>query len=258
MTPPVSLGAMPARRRLVLGLTALVVVAAAIVGYPVWPSDGPQPPRETPSPVALAPVALSPAPTRSEAAAPPRARRSAHEFVHAAAPTSFTLTGRRFTIRAHVCAMANVRPYDPPGEQHHTVCWVRSGFGVAPSSMQPATSYLFGHAWAEDSLEVLNKASALATAEVLRARPHQVHGVPVYRVRGLVGYRLILRTGAGTLTYRVRRAWGVRKDQLGLITSWMNPRVPDRVLLTTCAELSGVDYPYNIILDARLVSSVRR
>ena len=180
-----------------------------------------------------------------------------HEFVRAAAPVSFTLTGRRFTIHANVCPMANIRPYDPPGDQHHTVCWVKSGFGVAPSSSQPATTYLFGHAWAEDPLEVLNKASALATAELLHAHSHLVNDVPVYPAPSLVGYRLVLRTHTGTLTYRVRSAWSVRKDQLGFIRSWLDPSVPDRVLLTTCAQLHGVDYDYNVILDAGLVSSRR-
>jgi hypothetical protein len=128
---------------------------------------------------------------------------------------------------------------------------------VAPSSRQPATTYLFGHAGAPDPLEVLHKASSLATAEVLRAHPREVDGVPIYPVRSLVGYRLILRTATGTLTYRVRSAWGVRKDQLGFITSWLDPTVPNRVLLTTCAELNGVDYDYNIVLNAGLQTSRR-
>jgi hypothetical protein len=175
-----------------------------------------------------------------------------------AVPTAFVLSGGRFTIRGQVCPMANIRPYDPPGDQHHTICWVRSGFGVAPSSAQPATTYLFGHSWAEDPLEVLNQASAVATAELLRARPHRVDGVPVYPLHRLVGYQLVLDTRRGVLTYRVRSVWGVRKDQLAFIRSWLDPRVPGRVLLTTCAELRGVDYAYNLVLEAGLVSSVRR
>jgi hypothetical protein len=178
-----------------------------------------------------------------------------HDVVAPAAPTAFTLTGPRFTINASVCAMPNVRPYDPPGEQHHTVCWVRSGFGVAPSSDQPATSYLFGHSWAPDAHEVLNQASALATAEVLHVRPLKRNGVPVYPVRGLDGYRLVLRTSSGTLTYLVRNAYGVRKHQLGFITSWLDPTRPGRVVLTTCAERGGVDYDYNVVIEAYLESS---
>ena len=243
-----------ARRRLVAGLV-VALLCAATLAYLLWPSDSRRAPHRTASPVALAPLPTLATPTPVSTPAP--VRRSSHEFVRAAAPTSFTLTGKHFTIKADVCPMANIRPYDPPGEQHHTICWVKSGFGVAPSSRQPATTYLFGHAWAPDPREVLNKASALATAEVLRVRPHNVNGVPVYPVRSLVGYRLILRTANGTLTYRVRSAWGVRKDQLGFITSWLNPKVPDRVLLTTCAELNGVDYDYNIILNAGLQSSRR-
>jgi hypothetical protein len=259
MNLPISLGASLARRRLVVGLAALVVAAAVLVGYAVWPSHHPRPLRHTPSPVALAPIPTMSEPTPTPTPTPTRpVRRSSHEYVRAAVPTSFTLTGRRFTINAHVCQMPNVRPYDPPGEQHHTVCWVKSGFGVRPSSRQPATTYLFGHSWAPDPLEVLNKASAVATEEILRVRPHTVDGVPVYPVRGLVGYRLILRTSAGTLTYRVRSAWGVRKDQLGFITSYLDPKVPNRVLLTTCAELRGSDYDYNVIIDAGLQSSRRR
>jgi hypothetical protein len=180
-----------------------------------------------------------------------------HDVAPAAPPTSFTFTGKQFTIKGHVCAMANIRPYDPPGEQHHTICWVRSGFGVAPSSRQPGTSYLFGHSWAPDPHEVLNKASAIATKEILRAHPQTVDGVPVYPVHAMDGYRLILHTRTGTLTYVVRKAYGVRKNQLGFITSWLDEHVPHRVLLTTCAERNGVDYDYNVVFEAYLASSVR-
>jgi hypothetical protein len=188
----------------------------------------------------------------------PPSRRIQHDAVAPASPTAFTLTGPRFTIRARVCAMANVRPYDPPGEQHHTVCWVRSGFGVAPSSRQPATSYLFGHAWAPDAREVLNKASALATREILHVRPLMRYGVPVYPVHALDGYRLVLRTRTGTLTYGVRTVYGVRKVQLGFIRSWLDPTLPGRVVLTTCAERNGVDYDYNVVIEAYLESSAAR
>lgn len=264
MKPPASLPPDPPRHRLAVGLAALLLVAGVVVGYADWLSHVRSEKLSGPGPVALAPGAVPPpsaAPVTSPAPAPPVPPvrpHSAHEFVRASWPTEFTLTGPAFTIKAHVCAMANIRPYDPPGEQHHTVCWVAQGFGVAPSSGQRATSYLFGHSWAEDPLEVLNKLSAFATAEVLQATPHPVDGVPVYPVDGLVGYRLILRTRTGTLTYRVRSAWGVRKSQLGYITSWMDPTVRNRVLLTTCAELNGRDYDYNIVADAGLLSSRRR
>ena len=262
MKPPASLPPDPPRHRLAVGLAALLLVAGVVVGYADWLSHVRSGQLSGPGPVALAPGA-GPAPSAAPDTAPALptsqpAPHGTHQYVRASWPTSFTLTGPAFTIKAHVCAMANIRPYDPPGEQHHTVCWVGSGFGVAPSSEQRATSYLFGHSWAEDPLEVLNKLSELATAEVLQATPHPVDGVPVYPVHGLVGYRLILRTRTGTLTYRVRSAWGVRKSQLGFISSWMDPTVPNRVLLTTCAELNGRDYDYNIIVDAGLLSSRRR
>jgi hypothetical protein len=190
--------------------------------------------------------------------APPSPTSPPHDAVAPSPPHAFTLTGPRFTINAHVCAMANIRPYDPPGDEHHTVCWVRSGFGVAPSSKQPATSYLFGHSWAQDSREVLNKASSLATREILRARAQTRDRVPVYPVHALDGYRLVLRSRTGTLTYLVRHTYGVRKVQLGFIKSWLDPTVPGRVVLTTCAERNGVDYDYNVVIEAYLTSSSGR
>jgi hypothetical protein len=243
-----------AKKVVLAAAAALAIGAGVLVAFLLSSSGGTHRPASAPTRVLTSPTtsapALSPAAAASPAALP-------HDVVPPAPPTSFVLTGARFTIRGHVCAMANIRPYDPPGDQHHTICWVRSGFGVPPSSAQPATTYLFGHAWAEDPQEVLNKESALATSEILRARPHPVDGVPVYPIRSLVGYHLVLRTSTGTLTYRVGAAWAVRKDQLGFITSWLDPRVPNRVLLTTCAELHGVDYPYNVIVDASLMSSRR-
>jgi hypothetical protein len=189
---------------------------------------------------------------------------AAIQYVRPAPPVAFTLTGPRFTIKARVCAMANVLPYDPPGDQHHTVCWVRSGFGVAPGTGQ-TTSYLFGHSWAPDPLEVLNKASAAATREILHARPSRVRSsqphspwgptTTVFPVHGLDGYRLILRTGTGVLTYEVRRVYGVDKHYLGLVADWTDSLPRNRVVLTTCAELDGVDYDDNVVIDAYLVAA---
>ena len=179
-------------------------------------------------------------------------------------PVAFTLTGAKFTIKAHVCAMANIIPYDPPGDQRHTVCWVREGWGSAPGPGR-ATSYLFGHSWAEDSLEVLNKASEAATREILRGHTAQVRTAPqysefgatttIYPVRSMNGYRLILRTPTSVLTYQVRRTYGVSKNLLGLVADWMNPSVRNRVVLTTCAELDGRDYDYNVVIEAFLVAA---
>jgi hypothetical protein len=175
-----------------------------------------------------------------------------------AVPTAFTLSGRGFTIHAQVCAMPPVFPLDPPGEQHHTVCWVTKGFGYKPSSRSRGTSYVLGHSWAEDPLEVLNKASVRATRDILHARMHRLDGVPIYPARSLLGSRITLRTPRGTLVYAVRNAFGVDKYRLGDIDSIMDPHVRNRVVLITCAELHGVDYHYNVVLDARLVSSRSR
>ena len=66
-----------------------------------------------------------------------------HDYVAPAGPTGFLLTGPRFSIRAHVCAMPPVFPLDPPGEQRHTVCWVTKGFGFTPGSTS-RTTYVLG------------------------------------------------------------------------------------------------------------------
>ncbi|HEU5266313.1 MAG TPA: hypothetical protein VFU35_06415, partial [Jatrophihabitans sp.] len=188
--------------------------------------------------------------------APPPVAGPRHDDVPAAAPYSFTLAGRSFTIRARVCGMPYVRPLDPPGEQHHTVCWVRQGFGVAPGS-NSGTTYVLGHAWAQDPREVLNPASRPATREVLAGKPRMVDGIAIYPVRSLLGYRLTLRTSNGTLTYVVRTAYGVRKADAGKYPHLMDERIHNRVVVITCAERGGVDYDYNIVLEAYLTSSQR-
>jgi hypothetical protein len=249
----------PRDRRVVV--IAIVCVALLAVGFAVywWTRSSSTPPKPAAAP-AVTPSApaqsQSVLPATSPPVVPPQPKRIPHQRVAPAAPTAFTLTGRKFTIKAQVCSMAPVFPLDPPGDQHHTVCWVNGGFGVAPSS-DGATSYVLGHAWAEDSQEVLNKVSAPATREVLHDKPRTVDGVPVYPVHRLNGYRLVLHTPAGRLTYRVSKAYGVGKLDLGQVKSAMNQHARNRVVLITCAERNGVDYDYNIVLYAKLYSSVR-
>jgi hypothetical protein len=244
----------PRRARLV----ALAAVAPALLAglTACSGSNHPQPtaaPRpSTPSPRPSI-VAAASTPVRPPSTPPPH--RPAPPSTR---PWTFTITGPKLHLTAHVCAMANIRPYDPPGEQHHTVCWVRSGFGVAPGVHQRGTSYVFGHSWAEDDQEVLNRVSAPATREMLVAQPHIVDRVPVYSIHGLDGDLIRLRTNGAPVTYQVRGAYGVAKNQLGFIRSWLDPNVPGRLLVTTCAELNGRDYEDNIILEAYVVPDPSR
>jgi hypothetical protein len=236
--------------------TCLLIGIVALAGFQ-WlrPSTA----RPSAAPPAVARVATSSAPPAPTTVTPPpvplaRAVAIPHDYVAPAVPTSFTFSGSGFTIKARVCAMPAVFPLDPPGEQHHTVCWVRHGFGVKPGS-RTATSYVLGHSWAPDPREVLNQISERATRAVLRTPARELDGVPVHPVRSLIGARLELRTQQGRLVYAVRSAYGVDKSKLGLIRSAVDQRIRNRVVLITCAELHGVDYDYNIVLDARLVSS---
>jgi hypothetical protein len=178
-----------------------------------------------------------------------------HEVVAASAPFAFHFVGPGVNIKAHVCGMLNIRPLDPPGEQHHTVCWVKEGFGVAPSTTS-ATTYVLGHAWTHDRLEVLNELSSRAMVDVLKVKPVDVDGVPIYPVRDLDNDQLTLSTKTGTLHYKVGQAFAVSKDQAALVKSLMDQQIAHRVVLITCGELGHIDYNYNIIVYAYLTSSV--
>ncbi len=259
-------GTVGRRRRVLL---AAAVTAVALAGA-VWVATRPHssappaaranPPVAAPSttpvprPAASRPVA---APTRRPAA---KRRGPAHDRVAAAAPLGFTMRGSGFTIKADVCGMAYVRPLDPPGEQHHTVCWVQNDFGYAPGSSGRGTTYVLGHAWSRDPEEVLNKLSEAVMQQVLpmraEGRTRMLTGVPTYPVNALDGYVVTLRTPRGLLRYTVRDAYAVAKERAGLIQPLMNQNVRNRVVLITCGELHGVDYDYNIIVDAYLSSSV--
>jgi hypothetical protein len=243
------------RRRVLLaeGAVALAVVVAVTGGLLLRTSN--HPPEQAAAAVPVAPVTTStPTPEPSPTSTPPPVVTIPHDRVAAAVPYRFTLAGKGFTINAQVCAMAPVFPLDPPGEQHHTVCWVTQGFGFKPGS-NSGTSYVLGHSWAPDPLEVLNKASSRATRNVLHETARHLDGVPVFPAKSLMGSHITLRTPNGVLGYTVRNAFGVRKSELGEINSIMDQTVRNRVVVITCAELNGVDYDYNIVLDARLTSS---
>ena len=175
------------------------------------------------------------------------------DVVAPAAPTAFEMSGAAFDIKAHVCPMAYVRPLDPPGDQRHTVCWVRKGFGVAPGSSSGGTSYILGHAWSKAKL-VLNPLSELAMTEVTGRNPEMQSGVPTYPVTAINGYKVVLQTPNGTLVYVVTRAFAVAKERAGDVQSLM-ANTPNRVVLITCGVANGVDADYNIVVDAYLESS---
>ena len=135
------------------------------------------------------------------------------------------------------------------------MCWVDHDFGVAPGS-NSATTYVLGHSWAEDDLEVLNPASRIATKQLLHAKPRRVGGIKTYPVTALDGYTITLKTPRGHLVYTVRNAYGVAKDQAGFVPTLMNQKVPHRIALITCAERNGVDYDYDVIVEAYLTESI--
>jgi hypothetical protein len=244
------------RRNLIIAVVCAAVVAAGITAGVLLSggSDHKRPVAQH-SPTPIAPLdtttPTTPAPSTSSAPALP------HEVVAAAGPTAFEMKGSGFDIKAHVCGMQNVRPLDPPGEQHHTVCWVREGFGVAPGTTS-GTTYVLGHAWGQDSNEVLNPLSEAAMKQVLKTKnPVPLSGIDTWPVTVMNGYLLTLKTPKGTLTYTVKHVYAVRKSQAGNVKSLMDESTPNRVVIITCGELNHHDYDYNIIVEAFLTSSVK-
>jgi hypothetical protein len=240
------------RRRIVIGAAAVAVVAAAVTAVVAWPHAHH---RSAPAVVALPqppePVAVvTPTPT-------PTPTKPAIEHVAAAAPTGFRISGPAFTVDAHVCGMRYVRPLDPPGDQLHTVCWVEEGFGVAPGSPSAGTTYVLGHAWAEQKL-VLNPLSEFATANASATPSMLPPGVPVFEVKALNGYGVELDTPQGRLAYRVTDAFLVSKEQAGSVQSVMAANTPNRVVIITCAVKNGVDLDQNVIAYATLVGAAAR
>jgi hypothetical protein len=189
----------------------------------------------------------------SKPPARPPDRPPPHEFVAPAAPTGFEMSGSAFDIKANVCQMNYVRPLNPPGDQKHTVCWVRKDFGVAPGSDSGGTSYILGHAWARTPL-VFNPLSELAMQEVTGQNPERQSDVQTFPIMALNGYDVILHTPNGTLSYTVTRAFAVSKSRAADVKSLM-ANTPNRIVLITCGVKGGVDVDYNIVVDAYLTSS---
>lgn len=240
----------PTKRMIVAAAVAAGVATSVVVGIALHPRPHHHQPAARPPAIVIPAPAAVVAPRRPVHHTP----SVPHERVAPAAPSAFRIKGSAFDIKASVCAMENIRPLDPPGDQVHTVCWVRSGFGVAPGSKSGGTSYILGHAWAQAQL-VFNPLSELASKEIDQQHPQLRQGVATFPVRHLNGYRITLRTRNGTLTYLVRQAFAVRKMQAANVHSLM-ANSPDRVVLITCAVAGGVDLDYNIVVYAYLVSSV--
>jgi len=239
---------------MVIGTAAAVALAAVLVVV-FWPGPSSSHVASAAAPVAP-PVLTFQTPTSTPTPTPTVVKKKAppHDRVPAAGPTHFLLSGPAFSVSANVCAMPPVFPLDPPGDQVHTVCWVDSGFGVAPGTAARGTTYVLGHAWSVQKL-VLNPLSEYAAAHVGPATRLPT-GVTTYSVPSLLGkYTITLTTSSGILTYTVTDAYLVNKDDARGVTSLMNTSVPDRVVLITCAVRNGVDLPQNVILYAKLTSS---
>ncbi|SOD74811.1 sortase family protein [Jatrophihabitans sp. GAS493] len=241
-------------RKTLLAITVTALLAVAGVAYARHSSTS-QAAGSRPSAASVAPQLPVKALLAQHAGLPrpTPTPRPPHDVVPSAVPTSFEIAGPAFDVKAKVCQMPYIRPLDPPGDQRHTVCWVKSDFGVAPGSNSGGTSYILGHSWSKAPL-VFNPLSELAMKQVPTVKPLLQNGIPTYPVTSMNGYRITLKTTTGTLTYQVTRAFAVSKEQAGNVKSLM-ANTPNRVVLITCAVNGGVDADYNIVVDAYLSSS---
>jgi hypothetical protein len=232
-------------RNRVAAMVAVVLAVLGVAAYLAWTSRSPA--------ISGAPAAVAAAPTPTPTP-PPTKTGPPHDYVAQGAPTSFEITGAGFTVRAHVCQMPYVLPLDPPGDQFHTVCWVKEKFGVAPGSNAPGTSYILGHAWAEANL-VLNPLSIYALRHVSPVATTE-SGVPLHNVTGMSGYRIVLHNPRGVLTYTVDRAFTVAKTGAINVASIMAANTPNRIVVITCGVKDGQDVDVNVVLYASLTSSL--
>jgi len=109
-----------------------------------------------------------------------------------------------------------------------------------------------------DRLEVLNKISETAMRQVLpeiaRHQFHLISNVATYPVTHLDGDVITLHTPKGSLRYTVRGAFAVAKPDAGYVRPLMAQHTRNRVVIITCGELHGVDYDYNVVVNAYLTS----
>ena len=104
-------------------------------------------------------------------------------------PAASRTPAPRYTIKATVCGMEYVRPLDPPGEQHHTVCWVQHDFGFAPGSNGRGTTYVLGHSWGQDAWRCSTRSPrprcGRCSTRGRHGTAHLVSGIPTYQVTAL-------------------------------------------------------------------------
>lgn len=240
----------PQQRRGIYGVLAIAVLALLVGAAVVFALLS----NRTESTTPTAQDTTTAATTTAEAPDPITA-------VEASPPRQFLYTGGEVLIDAGVCEMDYVLPLDPPGDQLHTVCWVREHFGVAPGS-ESARSYILGHAWAQQQLVFNPIAEKIAAAIDFAALPEQVPAVDTsvgtvgrFSTDVLDGDEIVLTTDTAVLTYEVVAAYAVDKMEAINDAELMDDSLPQRITLIACAVKDGVDLPYLTIVDAELVAS---
>ena len=212
----------------VVGAAALVAAASATSNSRHHTdgrdADGSAVPSSSARP-ALPPPTTAP----STALAPTTASHPA-----ASGPFSLVVTMRtaRISTRVGSISVASNEPVDPPhdtAEQWNTAVWVKQS--TYPSTPDKGTTYVYGHACHYHVCSFTNLAEAQ------------------------VGDRVRVTTASGTVTYTIQKM-GLSARSANSLPSWASDsRVPDRLVLVTCAYEQGDTSTNNIVVVARLTSA---
>jgi LPXTG-site transpeptidase (sortase) family protein len=152
----------------------------------------------------------------------------------ASGPFSLIVTMRsgRISTKVGSISVASNEPVDPPhdtAEQWNTAAWVKQS--TYPSTPDKGTTYVYGHACHYHVCPFTNLAEAR------------------------VGDRVRVTTTSGTVTYTIQKM-GLSARSANSLPSWASDsRVPDRLVLVTCAYEQGDTSTNNIVVVARLTTS---
>ena len=160
-------------------------------------------------------------------------------------------------VQAQYGPMPFALPLNPSGEQTSSVRWV-AGLGVSPNDAAWGTTYVLGHAWAQQRL-VFNGFSELATNSIDWNAPQAVPArsggnVVRFNTGVLNGSRVTMVDGEGDArVWQIDNTFLIDKNQAIEDADLMNVNIKGRIVLIACAVAGGRDLNYNVVMMGHLV-----
>ncbi|MDY6049485.1 MAG: sortase [Corynebacterium sp.] len=160
-------------------------------------------------------------------------------------------------VQAQYGPMQFALPLNPSGEQTSSVRWV-AGLGVSPNDAAWGTTYVLGHAWAQQRL-VFNGFSELATNSIDWNAPQAVPArsggnVVRFNTGVLNGSRVTMVDGEGDArVWQIDNTFLIDKNQAIEDADLMNVNIKGRIVLIACAVAGGRDLNYNVVMMGHLV-----